>query len=44
MMKRIKLIEGSSIDLNVVNQVKEIAKTKSKILICLILITHTNMF
>ena len=34
MMKRIKLIEGSSIDEKIVNQVKDLAKTKSKILIC----------
>lgn len=35
MIKRIKLIEGSSVDNNIVNQVKEIASNKKKIMICL---------
>lgn len=35
MMKRIKLIEGSSIDQNVVDQVKTIASEKKKIMVCL---------
>lgn len=35
MMKRIKLIEGSSISPEVYNQVYEIAKSKKKIMICL---------
>lgn len=35
MMKRIKLIEGSSVSTEVVDQVKEIARTKKTILVCL---------
>jgi len=35
MMKRIKLIEGSSIDQNVVDQVNMIASQKKKIMVCL---------
>lgn len=35
MMKRIKLIEGSSTEKETVNQVKEISKGKKKILVCL---------
>lgn len=35
MMKRIQLIEGSSISEEVVNQVKSIAKNKQRIMICL---------
>lgn len=35
MMKRIKLIEGSSINDSVINQVQEIASTKKNILVCL---------
>lgn len=35
MMKRIQLIEGSSVADEVVNQVKEIAKNKTKIMVCL---------
>jgi len=35
MMKRIKLIEGSSVSKKVVDQVKEIANKKSRILVCL---------
>lgn len=35
MYKRIKMIQGSSIDLQVVNQIKEIASDKKKVLVCL---------
>lgn len=35
MMKRIKLIEGSSLSTEVVSQVHEIAKTKKTVLVCL---------
>ncbi|MBI2722715.1 MAG: cephalosporin hydroxylase family protein [Bacteroidetes bacterium] len=35
MMKRIKLLEGSSISKEIVDEVKEIAATKKKILVCL---------
>jgi cephalosporin hydroxylase len=35
MMKRIQLIEGSSIDETIVNQVKDIARNKQKIMVCL---------
>jgi cephalosporin hydroxylase len=35
MMKRIKLLEGSSIDNSIINEVKEIVKTKSNIMVCL---------
>jgi cephalosporin hydroxylase len=35
MFKRIKMIEGSSIDENTANQVKQIAKGKEKIIVCL---------
>jgi len=35
MFKRIKMIEGSSIDNNTVNEVKQIAKNKEKIIVCL---------
>lgn len=35
MMKRIKLLEGSSVSTEIVNQVKEIAASKKTILICL---------
>lgn len=35
MMKRIKLIEGSSLSSDVVNEVREIAKTKKNVLVCL---------
>lgn len=35
MMKRIQLIEGSSVADEIVNQVKEIAKNKTKIMVCL---------
>ena len=35
MMKRIKLLEGSSVSSEIVNQVKEIASNKKRILVCL---------
>jgi cephalosporin hydroxylase len=35
MYKRIKMIEGSSIDKNTANQTKQIAKKKEKIIVCL---------
>jgi cephalosporin hydroxylase len=35
MFKRIKMIEGSSIDLEVANRVYEIAKNKKRIMVCL---------
>jgi cephalosporin hydroxylase len=35
MFKRIQMLEGSSIDLSIVNQVKEIANNFSKIMVCL---------
>lgn len=35
MMKRIKLLEGSSISNEIINQVREIASTKKKIMVCL---------
>jgi cephalosporin hydroxylase len=35
MMKHIQLIEGSSIDETIVNQVKDIARNKQKIMVCL---------
>ncbi len=35
MFKRIKLIEGSSVDLNVIEQIKNIAKNKTRIMVCL---------
>lgn len=35
MFKRIKLIEGSSLDLNVVDEVKQIVSNRKKIMVCL---------
>lgn len=35
MMKRIKLLEGSSVSEEIVNQVKQITSTKKKVMICL---------
>ena len=35
MFKRIQLIEGSSVDANVVNEVAKLASTKKKVMVCL---------